>query len=116
MGTRPKIDVVRAESNLFLAQADLITVQNAVRVAWARLKNAMGVRNFPQRPLAEEALLEKPVEDLTKELAIQKPPVSLDEARETAFSLRPGTEGFRGPVKVTGGGHRYCPQGASASL
>ena len=99
VGTQPKIDVVRAESNLFLAQADLITAQNAVRVAWARLKNSMGVRNFPQRPLAEEALLEKPVEELTKELGIQKPPVSLDEARETAFNLRPELKDFEAQLR-----------------
>jgi outer membrane protein TolC len=100
VGTRPKIDVVRAESNLFLAQADLITAQNAVRVGWARLKNAIGVRKFPQRPLAEEALLERPVEELTKELGIQKPPVSLDAARETAFNLRPELKDFEAQLRA----------------
>ncbi len=74
VGTRPKIDVTRAESNLFLAQADLITAQNAVKVAWARLKNAVGLRKFPQRALVEEALLERPVEDITKELVVRPPP------------------------------------------
>jgi outer membrane protein TolC len=52
VGTRPKIDLVRAESNLFLAQADLITARNGVLIVWAQLKNAIGVRNFPRRPLA----------------------------------------------------------------
>ena len=100
VGTRPKIDLVRAESNLFLAQADLITARNGVRVAWARLKNAMGVRRFPPRPLAEEALLERPVEELTKELAIGKPPVSLDAARETAFNLRPELKDFEAQLRA----------------
>ncbi len=100
VGTRPKIDLVRAESNLFLAQADLITARNGVKIVWAQLKNAIGVRNFPQRPLAEEALLERPVEELTKELAIQKPPVSLDAARETAFNVRPELKDFEAQLRA----------------
>ncbi len=102
VGTRPKIDVVRAESNLFLAHADLITAQNAVRVAWAGLKNAVGARKFPQRPLAEEALLERPVEDLAKELGIREPPVSLESARETAFGLRPELKDFEAQLRAKG--------------
>ncbi len=100
VGTRPKIDLVRAESNFFLAQADLITARNGVKIVWAQLKNAIGVRNFPQRPLAEEALLERPVEELTKELAIQKPPVSLDAARETAFNVRPELKDFEAQLRA----------------
>ena len=81
VGTRARIDVARAESNLYLAQADLITAQNAVKVAWAILKNAMGVRELPERPL---------VEDVTMT------PVSytLDQARELAFASRPELKSF----------------------
>jgi len=100
VGTRPKIDLVRAESNFFLAKADLITAQNGVKIAWAQLKNAMGVRDFPQRPLAEEALLERPVEELTKELAIRRPSVSLDTARATAFNLRPEVKDFAAQLRA----------------
>src|SRR3990172_2582186 len=57
VGTRARIDVVRAESNLYNAQADLIVVQNAVKVAWVTLKNAMGLRDLPERPLVEQALM-----------------------------------------------------------
>lgn len=94
VGTRPKIEVARAESNLFSAKADLISAQNGVKIAWAELKNAMGLADFSVRPLAEEALLEKPVETLAKELAIRKPAFSLAEARETAFALRPELKDF----------------------
>ena len=100
VGTRPKIDLVRAESNFFLAQADLITAQNGVKIAWAQLKNAIGVRDFPERPLAEEALLDRPVEELTKELGVKKPPVSLNAARETAFDLRPELKDFEAQVRA----------------
>ncbi|MFQ5849018.1 MAG: TolC family protein [Candidatus Binatia bacterium] len=76
VGTRPKIDVARAESNLFGAKADLIAAENGVKVAWVELKNAMGVRDFAERPLAEE-------------LAIRKSVVSLEEAHKIALTSRP---------------------------
>ena len=54
MGTRPKIDVARAEASLFAAKAGLIAAQNGVRIAWARLRNAMGVTRFPEHPVATD--------------------------------------------------------------
>lgn len=87
VGTRPKIDVARAESNLFSAKADLIAAENGVKIAWAELKNAMGVRDFPERPLAEE-------------LAIRRPVVSLEEARKIAFASRPELKDFEAQRKA----------------
>lgn len=81
VGTRARIDVVRAESNLYTAQADLIAARNAVQVAWVILKNAIGVRTLPERPL---------VEDTTMTTI----PYTLDEAREIAYSTRPELKSF----------------------
>ncbi|HEU4340006.1 MAG TPA: TolC family protein [Candidatus Binatia bacterium] len=81
VGTRARIDVVRAESNLYTAQADLIAAQNAVKVGWVTLKNAMGLRDLPERPVAEEA-------------AITAIPYTLDEARDIAYSSRPELKSF----------------------
>lgn len=81
VGTRARIDVVRAESNLYNAQAELIVVQNAVKVAWVTLKNAMGLRELPERPLVEEVIM----------TAI---PYTLDEAREIAYATRPELKSF----------------------
>lgn len=81
VGTRPKIDVARAESNLYNAQADLIAAENAVKVAWVTLKNAMGVPDLPEQPLAEE-------------LTITKVPISLERAKEMAFAERPELKDF----------------------
>jgi outer membrane protein len=83
VGTRAKIDVVRAQANLYSAQADLITAQNAMQVAWVVLKNAVGVRDFPQRPLVED----------TSTPTIG-PPYQLDEAREIAYANRPELKSF----------------------
>jgi outer membrane protein TolC len=87
VGTRARIDVVRAESNLYNAQADLIVVQNAVKVAWVTLKNAMGLRELPERPLVEEAIM-------------TTIPYGLDEAKEIAFATRPELKSFEAQRKA----------------
>lgn len=87
VGTRPKIDVARAESNLYNARADLIAAQNGVKVAWATLKNAMGVKDFPEQPLAEE-------------LSITRIPITLPQAKEAAFASRPELKGFEAQRKA----------------
>ncbi len=81
VGTRPKIDVARAESNLYNARADLIAAQNGVKVGWVTLKNAIGVRDLPEQPVAEEVSM-VPVA------------VTLDQARESAYASRPELKSF----------------------
>jgi outer membrane protein len=81
VGTRAKIDVARAESNLFNALADLIAAQNAVKVAWVTLKNALGLRELAERPLVEEAIM-------------TTIPYSLEQAREIAYANRPELKSF----------------------
>ena len=55
VGTRAKIDVARAEANLYTAQADLIATENAVKVAWVTLRNFMGSPRLPEQPVAEDS-------------------------------------------------------------
>jgi outer membrane protein len=55
VGTRARIDVVRAEANLYTAQADLIAAENAVKIAWVTLRNAMGSPRLPEQPVAEDS-------------------------------------------------------------
>ncbi|MBI2211927.1 MAG: TolC family protein, partial [Deltaproteobacteria bacterium] len=87
VGTRPKIDVARAESNLYNAQADLIAAENGVKIAWVTLKNAMGVKDLPEQPLAEE-------------LGIARVPLSLERAKEIAFAERPELKDFAAQKKA----------------
>lgn len=87
VGTRPKIDVARAEANLFSAQANLIAAQNGVKIAWAQLKNAMGVIRFPERSVATE-------------VNVQKPAMNLQEAIQTAFYSRPEIKEFESQLKA----------------
>ena len=55
VGTRARIDVARAEANLFTAQADLIAAENGVKIAWVTLRNAMGSPRLPEQPVAEDS-------------------------------------------------------------
>jgi outer membrane protein len=76
VGTRPRSDVTQAEADLYLAQANLFSAKNAVEVAWANLRNAMGVDDYPKQPLAD-AMSTDPF------------PMSLAQAKEAAFAARP---------------------------
>ncbi len=87
VGTRARIDVARAESNLFNAQADLIAAENAVKVAWVSLKNALGLRELPERPLVEEAIM-------------TTIPYTLEQAREIAYTTRPELKSFAAQRKA----------------
>ncbi len=87
VGTRAKIDVARAESNLFSAQADLIAAQNAIQVGWARLKRELGVNELTERPLVEEAI-------------VTTVSYTLEEARQTAYANRPELKSFEAQRKA----------------
>lgn len=87
VGTKPKSDLTQAEANLYLAQANLIAARNGVDVAWANLINAMGVDDYPKQPLAEN-------------LSVAPFPISLDEAKKTAFSSRPELLQFDAQLKA----------------
>jgi outer membrane protein TolC len=88
VGTRAKIDVARAESNLYSARADLIAAQNGAQIGLANLKNAMGVDQLPGRPV------------LPAQLPTPLPILTLDEARETAFVTRPELKSFEAQRKA----------------
>lgn len=81
VGTRAKIDVARAEANLYTARADLIVTENAVKIAWVTLRNAMGSPRLPEQPVAEDS----PEVVLTMNLA---------DARNIAFSARTELKSF----------------------
>lgn len=75
VGTRARIDVARAEANLYSAQADLIVAENVVKIAWVTLRNAMGLPRLPEQPVARDS----PEVELSMNLA---------EARNAAFESR----------------------------
>jgi outer membrane protein TolC len=88
VGTRARIDVARAEANLFSAQADLIAAENAVKIAWVTLRNAMGLPRLPEQPVA----LDSPEVQLSMNLA---------EARNVAFDSRTELKSFEAQRKAS---------------
>ena len=55
VGTRARIDVARAEANLYTARAELIGSENSVKIAWVTLRNAMGSPRLPEQPVAQDS-------------------------------------------------------------
>src|SRR6266550_2692566 len=81
VGTRARIDVARAEANLYTAQADLIAAENAVKIAWVTLRNAMGSPRLPEQPVAEDS----------PEITFS---MNLAGARDVAFDTRTELKSF----------------------
>jgi len=76
VGTKAKIDVIKAEVDLSNARLSLINAENTLKIAWIILNNAMGL---PEAP-------EYTVED---NLSFQQYAVALEEATKRAFENRP---------------------------
>ncbi|MBI5344937.1 MAG: TolC family protein [Deltaproteobacteria bacterium] len=76
VGTKPKIDVTRAEVDLSGAKVGLIKAENSLRIAKINLRNAMGI---PEAPLF----------DIEDDLTFQGFDIGLEEAVSRAFSSRP---------------------------
>ncbi len=76
VGTKAKIDVIKAEVDLSNAKLSLINADNALKIAQVTLNNAMGVPDAP----------EYTVED---NLSFQQYAVTLEEATARAFENRP---------------------------
>jgi len=53
-GTKPRIDVIKAEVDLSNARLNLIQAENAVRLARIALNNAMGIKDTPAYNISEE--------------------------------------------------------------
>jgi outer membrane protein len=88
VGTRAKIDVARAEANLYNAQAGLIQAENAVKIAWVTLRNAMGAPRLPEQPVAEDG----PEVELSMDLA---------QARDIAYETRTELKSFEAQKRAS---------------
>lgn len=88
VGTRARIDVARAQANLFSAQADLIAAENSVKIAWVTLRNAMGSPRLPEQPVAPDS----PEVEFSMNLAA---------ARNVAFDARTELKSFEAQRKAS---------------
>lgn len=76
VGTRARIDVTKAEANLYTAESDLIRAKNNFQISQVNLMTAMGLKTWPYS-------------DLTDELQVGPFPMTLEEAKRLAFNNRP---------------------------
>ncbi|MEK6775671.1 MAG: TolC family protein [bacterium] len=70
VGTKPKFDVTKAESDLSSAKLNLIHAENAVKLAMVNLNNAMGIPYAPEYRIEDNLLYEK--YDITFESALER--------------------------------------------
>ncbi|HOJ51975.1 MAG TPA: TolC family protein [Syntrophales bacterium] len=75
-GTKPRVDVTKAEVDLNNARLNLIRAENAVRLARIGLNNAMGLPDAQPYTLADE-------------LTVSKSQIELDQAVLAAYKNRP---------------------------
>lgn len=76
VGTKAKIDVTKAEVDLSNARLNLIRAENAVKISWVVLNNAMGMPHAPEYTIEDD-------------LAIHKFEITFDEALKRAYENRP---------------------------
>jgi outer membrane protein len=76
VGTKAKIDVIKAEVDLSNAKLSLIHAENALKIAWVTLNNAMGVPDAPEYAIEDN-------------LSFTQYAVTLEDAITKAFENRP---------------------------
>ncbi len=93
-GLKPRIDVTRAEANLYDAKLSFIRAQNGLQIAEINLVNALGIEKLPWNMLRDILEIKKPVimnlADAKRIATKQRPDLLQNEAleRERKFSLK----------------------------
>ncbi len=93
-GLKPRIDVTRAEANLYDAKLSFIKAQNGLQIAKINLVNALGIEKLPWSVLKDVLEIKKPIImnlDDAKSMAImQRPDLLQNKAleREREFSVK----------------------------
>lgn len=76
VGIRAKIDVTKSEADLSTAKLGLIRAENAIKISWVTLNNAMGVPNAPLYTIEDN-------------LAFEKFAIAFEDALGRAYEHRP---------------------------
>jgi len=75
VGTKARIDVIKAEVDLSNAKLSLINAENALKIAWVTLSNVMGTTDAPEYAIEDN-------------LSFQKYAITSEEAMARAFENR----------------------------
>lgn len=85
VGLRAKIDVTKAEANLYQAEANLIRAKNEVELARVTLMNALGIKTWPYKDV--EDVLEvtphlRPLEELLAQATERRPELQKNRSQQ----------------------------------
>ncbi len=113
-GIRARIDVARAEANLFQARAEMTAAGNDLQVAMITLLNRMGVdgpRDFELKDTLATEALPGSTEEWLKEAEGNRPDLRAlqEKERAAAMSLRGARAGYN-PVLTGNGGYGYAAE------
>lgn len=113
-GIRARIDVARAEANLYQARADLTSAENDLRVGRIDLLNRMGIDAPAGYELAESPELESlpgTTGDWIREAEGARPELRalIERERAAESALRAARAGYA-PVVTAGGGYGYAAE------
>ena len=113
-GIRARIDVARAEANLFQARAETTAAGNDLQVARITLLNRMGVdgpRDFELKDTLATDALPGSMEEWLKEAEGNRPDLRAlqEKERAAAMSLRGARAGYN-PVLTGNGGYGYAAE------
>ncbi|MBI5343400.1 MAG: TolC family protein [Deltaproteobacteria bacterium] len=113
-GIRARIDVARAEANLFQARAELTGAENDLRVARITLLNRMGVdgpRDFELRDTLAAETLPGGLDEWVKEAEKNRPEPQalLEKERAADLNLRAARAGYT-PILSGVGGYGYASE------
>jgi outer membrane protein len=120
VGTQPEIALAQARTNVANARVQLITAQNADRIAKAQLNQAMGVPEGTDYEIADDELPEIPGETgpiaPLFEIALSSRPelASLEYARQSREDLVASARGGWGPTLSFSGGYSKAGTDISA--
>lgn len=87
VGTKPKIDVTKAEVDLTNARVNFIKAENAVKIAKATLDNAMGFTQAPDY-------------DVVDNLGLERFVITFEEALEKAYEERADLKSVRAKLEA----------------
>lgn len=111
-GIRARIDVARAEANLYEARADLTSAENDLRVARIDLLNRMGIdapADYDLLESRETGSLPGTIEEWIGEAEGNRPELRalVEQERAAESALRAARAGYW-PVVTAGGGYGYA--------
>lgn len=115
VGLKAKIDVTKAEANLYDAEANLLRAKNALDLTRVTLMNALGLKTWPYKDLEDVLAVThavKPLADLKAEAVRQRPDLQRNRYQQdyNQAALRVARAGYFPTLSTLGSYGRIGPE------